>query len=252
MYKLLNKIKNKVAKFKNKDIFLYDYEKRYYSQHGEDGVIEKIFQEIHITNRYYVEFGVENGSECNTRFFREQHQFNGLLMDGGNENDAINLKQEFITAENINELFEKYNVPESFDLLSIDIDYNDFWVLNALSPKYKPRVIVAEVNTSTPPNEDKIVPYNPFTVWDGSRYFGASLLAMTRLAQTKGYELVYVESTGTNAFYVKKDILDNLKVKFQHQGNINKCYRYPTYGPLFFKGHPKSPKRHYVSSNIPD
>tara|TARA_Y100001935_G_C17281180_1_gene497570 strand:- start:788 stop:955 length:168 start_codon:yes stop_codon:yes gene_type:complete len=53
---------------------------------------------------------------------------------------------------------------------------------------------------------------------------------MTRLARKKGYELVYVESTGTNAFYIKKDILDNLKVKFYNQGNINQLYRYPTFG----------------------
>ena len=69
-------------------------------------------------------------------------------MDGGNYNPEINLQQEMIYAENINDLFKKYHVPHHFDLLSIDIDFNDYWVCKALDTSFRPSVIVAEINAS--------------------------------------------------------------------------------------------------------
>jgi hypothetical protein len=50
-------------------------------------------------------------------------------MDGGHEDASINLRKEFIRADNINALLAKYDVPAAFDLLVVDIDFNDFWVL---------------------------------------------------------------------------------------------------------------------------
>ena len=79
--------------------------------------------------KYYVEFGAEDGTQCNTRILREMLKWGGLLMDGANENLYINLRKEFITKENIISLFQKYNIPINFNLLSIDIDYNDFYCL---------------------------------------------------------------------------------------------------------------------------
>lgn len=76
------------------------------------------------------------------------------------------IKNERVTAENIQNLFKKYNVPESFDLLSIDIDYNDYWVWKAITD-YSPRVVVIEFNSSIPPNESRVVPYDPDAYWDG-------------------------------------------------------------------------------------
>src|ERR1700722_3810434 len=105
-------------------IDLREYEKRVFSQNGEDGVLEAIFNTIGKTNQYYVEFGVESGAECNTRYLKDRYHWKGLLMDGGYQNESINLRKEFITAENINALFQKYDVPKQFDLLSIDIDFN--------------------------------------------------------------------------------------------------------------------------------
>ena len=84
------------------------FEKKIYSQNGEDGVLQKIFTLIGTTNKYYVEFGVEDGRECNTRILRGS--WTGLLMDGGYEDLEINLHQEFITAENVVDLFKKYDV----------------------------------------------------------------------------------------------------------------------------------------------
>ena len=264
MYTFLNKIKNIIAIIgqSEKDVLLSHYEAQYFSQNGEDGVLEKIFETIGTTNKYYVEFGVEDGSQCNVKHLKDTHSFNGLLMDMDYENEKINLEKEMVSSENINVLFQKYQVPKQFDLLSIDIDYNDFWVLKALATEYQPRVLVLEINTSIPPNEDKVISYDSNKFWDGTRYFGASLRAMTRLARSRCYTLIYVESTGTNAFFIRNDILNTLDRSFYKQGNINALYRYPTYGPRFIsqkygpvlcKGHPKdSLKRQFVSSNLSD
>src|SRR5690348_8229903 len=111
---------------------LHYYEQKIYSQNGEDGVIQKIFHIIGTSSKYFVEFGVENGMECNTRYLREGCHWNGLMMDARYSNPLIHLMKETITAENINLLFEKYHVPYQFDLLSIDIDYNDFYVWNGI------------------------------------------------------------------------------------------------------------------------
>ena len=95
-----------------------------WSQNGEDGILLWIFSELNMLEvresipRYFVEFGVEDGYECNTRILREKFHWNGLLMDGSNENITFNLKKEFITAEGINQLFDKHHVPVNLDFLS--------------------------------------------------------------------------------------------------------------------------------------
>lgn len=107
---------------------LQKFANKIYSQNREDGVIAFLLDCVGRDQKYFVEFGVENGSECNTRYLREHAGFTGLMMDGGFENASIGLHQEFVTAANINELFKKYDVPSEFEILSIDIDGNDLWV----------------------------------------------------------------------------------------------------------------------------
>jgi len=83
------------------DLELFEF--KLYSQNGEDGIITKLIDLIYENNKYnkyYVEFGVENGSECNTRILREQYNWSGLQMDGSNENEFIN-KINFEEAINI-------------------------------------------------------------------------------------------------------------------------------------------------------
>lgn len=101
-----------------------EHELKIYSQNGEDGVLLWLFKNIGTANRppRFVEFGVENGIQCNTRFLRERLGWQGLMMDGSNENLQINLHREIITAKNINDLLTKYQTPASIDLLSIDLE----------------------------------------------------------------------------------------------------------------------------------
>ena len=153
---------------------LETHEASVYSQSGEDGTLAHLFDRIGTTNRFFVEFGAKDGqSISNTANLRLHHGWQGLLMDGdpaesaegaesveaaesaeGIEFAAPNLhadetaarvRKEIITGENINELLARYHVPKSFDLLSIDIDGNDYWVWKALEG-YLPRVVLIEYN----------------------------------------------------------------------------------------------------------
>lgn len=257
------------------------HEKKIYSQNGEDGIIEYIFSNIGTTNKFCVEFGVGNGFECNTVYLQEKKDWKGLMMDYGSDqniqwNNVVkkawanrnlglreNLKKyskffnktvkqkkrssfhrdikiERVTAENIQDLFQKYNVPKSFDLLSIDIDFNDYWVWKSITD-YLPRVVVIEYNASIPPNESKVVPYDPEARWDGTNYFGASLLALRNLGLSKGYTLVGCDNNGVNAFFCKSELVRGFELK-----DIKELYRPPKYGDFIngvHIGHPPSNRK---------
>jgi hypothetical protein len=200
-------------------------EKRVHSQNGEDGVIEALFATLGTTNKYFVEFGSGDGIVCNGAYLVEQG-WTGLAMDGQgiSKNPRLTVRKEFITAENINDLFRKYDVPAEFDLLSIDIDSNDFWVWQRITAR--PRVVVIEYNASIPPNESRTIVYDPKFVWNGSDYFGASLRALKELGRRKGYTLVHCERAGVNAFFVADDLLG---ADFKPL-RIEEIYRLPNYG----------------------
>ncbi|NEQ67493.1 MAG: FkbM family methyltransferase [Symploca sp. SIO2D2] len=215
------------------------FERRLYSQNGEDGIINAIFTKIGLTNQFFVEFGVGNGTECNTRYLREQKNWTGLMIDG-QENPPANVQREFVTAENIQDLFAKYNVPQEFDLLSIDLDFNDFWVWKAIKD-YKPRVVIIEYNSTIPFAESKVVNYDSQGTWDGTNFFGASLAAMIQLGKAKGYTLVGCDNRGINAFFVADDLISgHFDLPPQEQ-----LYRTPTWGAIengIPTGHRKSSK----------
>jgi len=166
----------------------------------------------------------------------KHHRWKGLLMDGSHENVSINLQREFITAENIESLFEQYNVPKEFDLLSIDIDSNDYWIWKAIT-HYNPRVVIIEYNACFPWKESKTIAYNATHSWDKTDYMGATLQALTKLGTQKGYTLVATDSCGVNAFFVQDDLV---------QGHFDVPNPERLYHPAAFKGkkgnaHPPDP-----------
>lgn len=231
------------AQVLSQEIDLSLYEKRLISQNGEDGVIQKIFNLIGTTSKYYVEFGAGDGHFCsNTKYLREKYKWSGLLLEGsGKDIPEINLHKEFITAENICTLFAKYNVPYEFDLISIDIDRNDFYVWKALSEFYRPRVVIIESNFCLNYNEDKVVRYAPYESGCDD-YSGASVLALYNLGRHLGYSLVYEESNGVNLFFIRDDILKKLSLTFKNINNVEKLYC----------GHPKyldTRKSNFISSH---
>lgn len=219
---------------------LYPYERHVWSQHGEDGVLEAIFMQIGATHKYFVEFGAGHGGECNTAYLARRGGWTGLLMDAVESpgESGVKVHREFITAENINALFEKYKVPSSFDLLSIDLDGNDYWVWRSMAFSYRPRVIVIEYNASIPPGESRVIEYDPNFSWNGSDYYGASLSALEKLGRSKGYSLIYCESSGVNAFFVEDSLVEGHFMRRE----VSEVYRPPLYGDNYM-GWPRDKSR---------
>jgi hypothetical protein len=201
---------------------LNHHEHQVFSQHGEDGIIAEIFRRIGTKSRVFVEFGVGDGLENNTTFWLSQG-WRGFWIEGDAQsagmiqkrfhkplNDgSLTFLQSFITAENIESLFNRMNIPAEFDLLSLDIDRNTFHVWNALS-RFQPRVVAVEYNATFPADVDWVANYDAARLWNNTAYFGASLKAFERLAADLGYALVGCDFSGTNAFFVKRSERLNL------------------------------------------
>lgn len=194
------------------------YERKVFSQNGEDGILRELFRRIGTTGKFFVEFGVEDGLECNTANLSRRHAWSGVLIDGSPEKflqlernyaayPAVKRIEAFITRENIAALFESAGVPQTFDLLSIDIDGNDYWIWEALA-NYKPRVIVIEYNATRPPPERWVMEYNPEHRWLEDGYMGASLASLEALGKRLGYALLGTDEKGVNAFFLRSDLVE--------------------------------------------
>lgn len=216
------------------------FEWKVFSESGEDGILQGIFSKIGTTNKFCVEFGAGDGIGCNTGLLITKLGWKGLQMDV--REDVMHwVKRETVTAENINELFSTYQVPKEFDLLSIDVDFNDYWIWKALAG-YSPRVVVIEYNASIPAHESKASVYDPNGVWDGTNYFGGSLKAMDELGKQKGYTLIGCNKKGVNAFFVRNDIVTGNMVS----KTLFELYQPPQYGVRIqgkYVGHPASAKQ---------
>ncbi|WDV97018.1 hypothetical protein [Brevibacillus parabrevis] len=221
------------------------YEKRVFSQNGEDGMIEELFARIGTTKRFFVEFGVEGGVECLSRNLAYAHQWSGVLIEGHPLKyiylqqtyaalPQVATHQAFITRENIASLFAQFRVPAQFDLLSIDLDGIDYWVWQALAA-YKPRVVIIEYNASFPPPQKMVVAYDPSFAWNGTTYFGASLTSLAELGKKLGYALIGTDSRGVNAFFVRRELLGLARFA---ERTPQEAYHPPSYGPDG-GGHPR-------------
>lgn len=201
---------------------LRDQEFRVYSQWGEDGILQFLIRHLPIDNRVFVEFGVDNYLESNTRYLLINNNWSGLVMDGSQSSvdfikaDPIywqhNLKAEcaFITKDNINDLLRKNGIFGEIGLLSIDIDGNDYWVWKEIDA-VSPAIVVAEYNSRFGTEKAVTVPYDEQFVRQHAHYsmiyFGASLRAFVNLGKKKGYSFVGCNANGVNAFFVRTDLL---------------------------------------------
>jgi len=178
------------------------------SQNGEDGILEALFESIGTTNRHAVEFGVGIGpTECNSLRLVDEYGWTHTWWDGAGQPPGSRVEQVVVTADNINELFADHDVPAHPDLVSIDIDSNDYWVLDALDEQSTPRVLVVEYNASLGPTTRLTVAYDPALVWEVNDYFGASLAALAAAADRRNLALVGCDSLGINAFFVDRAAL---------------------------------------------
>lgn len=188
------------------------YEKKVYSQNGEDGVLEKLLSLIGVRHNFFVEFGVEDGSECNTRYIEQIFNLNGIRFDAVNSNVERKIYKHKLNRENIIDTFVSYQIPSELDVLSIDTDYNDFYLWKKLLQYYTANIVVIEYNSNFN-LEDKIVVYDPNGSWDGTNYFGAGIVPLFKLGRSFNYDLIYADNNGVNLFFIKTGLLDDIKYK---------------------------------------
>lgn len=198
----------------------HNWEFKVHSQFGEDGVIERINQYLHQeVNGTYVEFGVEGGEkECNVLNLRLHKNWTGLMMDGTPENLPINKRFAFISPENVCELFRNFSAPKRANILSVDTDHKDYWIIKALLEcGYSADMVILEINAQLGPLLAATFSLDsPKTMWDHQSYcYGMSLNAATKLMHKWDYTFVYFTSLGLNAFYVKNDRLGGRCVRNQ-------------------------------------
>lgn len=213
---------------------------RVFSQFDEDGLIQFLIARISIPNQTFIEFGVEDYIESNTRFLLTHNNWSGLVMDCSDQQvQAIkasdyywrhNLKVQsaLVTRENINELFRQAGLSGDIGLLSIDVDGIDYWLWEACA-QVSPRIVVVEYNAVFGKRSTVTVPYDP--CFDRSTkhyshiYAGASLGALSRLGKHKGYSLVASNSAGNNAFFVRNDCLGELRERTVEEVYVKAQFR---------------------------
>ena len=215
-----------------------DVEFRCYSQNGEDGILLYIFSLLGTTNRRVVEICAGDGIECNAANLIINHGWQGLLVDGDADQVARGLAyystcgttwvgpptfiHAWLTAENVDAVVASAGFGGPIDLLSIDVDGNDYWIWKALDC-VSPRVVVLEFNGSCGPERSLTMSYQPDFRLDLTKppyRCGASLPAFVKLAREKGYRLVGVQSLGFNAFFVR----DGLEEKLLPERSARECY----------------------------
>lgn len=208
---------------------LHVYEAKVRSQHGEDGILLHLFDALGCHDRRFIEFGVEDGTECNTANLSLHFGWRGMLIEGdpahaakarafyraalGGRGDRVQIVNSFVTAENINGLLKDNGFTGDIDLLSIDIDGNDYWVWRAIDA-VRPRVVVIEYNSVFGNDRAVTIPYDPAFSRGAAHvsklYYGASLPALAHLGREKGYALAGCDSQGVNAFFVRNELADRI------------------------------------------
>jgi hypothetical protein len=211
-----------------------------YSQFGDDGIIQFLVNYLDIDNHNFIEFGVENYKEANTRFLLINNNWSGLIMDGSQNNidqikkddiyylHDINAVSVFITKDNINELIKSSGFSREVGILSIDIDGNDYWIWKEINT-IDPVIVIVEYNSLFGYDNPWTVPYKKdFYITQehySNLYFGTSLLSLCDLAEEKGYSFIGCTSNATNAFFVRKDKMKGLKALSAFEGHFISKFR---------------------------
>jgi hypothetical protein len=191
-----------------------------FSQYGQDGIIAEIFRRIGPGNKRFVEIGTAP-LENNTGALLFQG-WSGLWLDAALPADKdlpanldvlladgrLRCARPFLTRENVCPIIADCGFGSDVDLLSVDVDYNTFHIFEACL-NLKPGVLVCEYNGQLPAAVDWVAPYVPDAVWDKTFAYGASLKALENRAREGGYSLVGCELSGSDAFFVREDLLGN-------------------------------------------
>jgi Methyltransferase FkbM domain len=216
-------------------------EARVYSQNGEDGIIAWLLAHVGAPRRTFVEFGIEDGRECNTANLSRTFGWSGLLLEADPEQadrarafyqryPGVRVVHARVTPENIDGLLREHG-PAEVDLLSLDIDGNDLWVWRALTA-VEPRVVAIEYNATFGPERSVTVPYKDgfdrYREHTSGFYHGASLAALAKVGADKGYALAGCDSRGANAFFVRRELLSE---------SLHEVEPAAAFFPLWERGH---------------
>jgi hypothetical protein len=212
---------------KKKESNISSYEFSIFSQWGDDGIIDYLINNLDIKNKSFIEFGVQDYTECNTKFLLMNKNWKGLIIDEA-ENLINKIKnsdiywrfdltaiKSFITKNNINNIFKENNFVGQVGLLSIDIDGNDYWIWDSINC-VDPEIVIIEYNSRLGFEKAITIPYRE----DFERkkahysniYYGASLKALINLGKKKNYIFIGCNSAGNNAYFIKSN-LENSKIK---------------------------------------
>lgn len=213
---------------------IQESEFKVFSQWEDDGIIQYIINSINIPRKTFIEFGVEDYTEANTRFLLMNNKWSGLIMDSSEEamervrNSGIyprydlTAMQAFVNAENINDLIATRFKGE-IGLLHIDIDGNDYWIWKAITV-VSPVIVIMEYNSAFGIHRPITVPYdrdfNRTKKHHSNLYYGSSLLSLCDLAEEKGYVFIGTNSCGGNSYFIRKDKIGNLKALTPEEGYV--------------------------------
>lgn len=189
------------------------------SQKGQDSLLDYVFSNyVNPSNEFCVEFGAVDGYVNSNTFYFRNKGWNCLLIDNIYHRPDISLYKYTLTAENICYIFEKHSVPADVDLISIDVDGNDYWLLKAvLEGGYRPRVIMIEANVRFDHNVSMVQAYDPSYIWNGKDWYGASPLAIKKLIEAD-YLIAHIHID--DIILIRKSALDgNFKSK-----DLNELY----------------------------
>ena len=216
----LGRIQATLNSAKTKIENLSEVEFQVFSQFGDDGIIQYLIDKLPIKNKTFIEFGVENYKESNTRFLLVNNYWAGMIIDG----DLANINQiknsqlysfydlkaihSFITKDNINELIKSSGLNKEVGILSIDIDGNDYWVWKEIQ-EIEPQIIICEYNSLFGFEESVTIPYQSDFVRGKStpfNFYGTSLKAAHLLATERGYFFIGCNSAGNNAYFINNNL----------------------------------------------
>ena len=213
--------KKTTEKYSNNLDNINNYEFRITSQNNEDGLIKFIFDTIEVKKINFIEIGFDFFENNSLNLFKKSNK--GLMIDGSFEKcfllkyiikifypfKNIKVVNSLVYKENINNLINTHFLNDEIDLLSIDVDGIDYYLLEKIN--IKPKLICIEYNHWFGSEQSVTVPYDKNFIWNRDYYSGASLLALTKLAKIKNYHLIATDSSCTNAFFIHNDY----KYKFE-------------------------------------
>lgn len=222
--------------------WLLDYKNDVHSQHGEDGILEKIIETVGDKEKWCVEFGAWDGMHLtNTRNLIQSHGFSAVLIEASKsrsvelrsnykDNSKVTTVQKFVGFEaddGLDSILKNTPIPQDFTLLSIDIDGNDYHVWEAIK-NYQPKIVVIEFNPTFPVGVEFVQPR------ESNVNQGSSLSSIVRLAKEKGYELVSVLEI--NAFFVKRELYPLFRIECNDPKVLHKDEKYTTYFSVGYDG----------------